>query len=338
MNTTFTRLMWKEYRAQRMLWIVLLLGWLGLHLIFIFDEKSLLDVAPVMVMIPVCFLVAAATSAFAGEEDDKTANLLRMLPCRTALLMSAKVTTIVAGCMTLCLAMLVLSVALESMLRVVFAIFRASGIRPFGFHIPVAGRSEINAVSWQDGEGLYVPAFLALVFASGMFASMNSRSIFSAVGASVVVVLGIMITAFSITWDVHQYQLGIIAPWIASVAAILMVISTVFLARPWHLGRLPRRWAMPEVAGNFSARRIPSFAWFWHGWLRRIVGQPQTLRRSMRMLTWRECRSAAPFAVTWLTIGAIICAGRYFSNGEYPWPFMFLLVFNHECEIGRAHV
>lgn len=331
MNTTFTRLMWKEYRAQRMLWTVLLLGWLALHLIFIFNETSVLDAAPVVLMIPICFLVAAATIAFAGEEDDKTSNLLRMLPCRTSSLMSAKITTIVAGCITLCLAMLVLSTALEFMLRAVFEILLASGIRPFGFQSPVAGKSDFNAVSWQDGEMLYAAAFLALVFASGMFASLNARSIFSAVGATVVVVLGIMITAFSITSDVHQYQLGIIAPWIAGVAAILMVISTVFLSRPWHLGRLPRRWAMPEAAGDFSARRIPAFAWFWHGWLRRIVAQPLTLRRGMSMLTWRECRSAAPFAMTWLTIGAIICVGRYFSNGGYLWPFMFLLVFIHEC-------
>ena len=336
MNTTFTRLMWKEYRAQRMLWTVLLLGWLGLHLIFIFNETSVLDAAPVILMIPICFLVAAATIAFAGEEDDKTSNLLRMLPCRTSSLMSAKVTTIVAGCVTLCLSMLVLSTALELMLRVVHEILEilesfAIGTLPFGIRIPVVQRIELNAVSWQDGEALYAPAFLALVFASGMFASMNARSIFSAVGATVVIVLGIMISAFTITSDVHQYQLGVIAPWIAGIAATLMVISTVFLSRPWHLGRLPRRWAFPEATGTFSSRRIPSFTWLWHGWLRRIVGQPLTLRRGMRMLTWRECRSAVPFALTWLTIGVLICAGRYFSNGEYPWPFMFLLVFIHEC-------
>ena len=60
MNTALTRLLWKEYRAQRMLWIVLLLGWPGLHMIFMFNEVSVLDVAPVMMMMPVCFLVAAA--------------------------------------------------------------------------------------------------------------------------------------------------------------------------------------------------------------------------------------------------------------------------------------
>jgi hypothetical protein len=139
-----------------------------------------------------------------------------------------------------------------------------------------------------------------------------------------------MITAFTITSDVHQYQLGIIAPWIAGIAAFLMVISTVFLSRPWHLGRLPRSWAMPE-AGALSLRGIPTFAWFWHGWLRRIVAQPLTLRRAMRTLIWRECRSAIPFAATWLTVGAVICAGRCFSTSGYPWPFMFLFVFIHEC-------
>ena len=333
MNSTFTHLMWKEYRAQRMLWTVLLLGWLGLHLLFIFNEQSVLDAAPVIVMIPVCFLVAAATIAFAGEEDDKTSNLLRMLPCRTSSLMSAKVTTIVVGCMALCVSMLVLSAALEFMLRVVYEILVgfAAGPLPFGIRIPVVRRSDTNGMPWQDGEGLYVPAFLALVFASGLLASMNARSIFSAVGATVVIVLGIMITAFSITSDVHQYQLGVIAPWIAGVAAILMVISTVFLSRPWHLGRLPLRWTMPERPGDVSARRIPSFAWLWHGWLKRIAGQPLTVRRAMGMLTWRECRSAVPFALAWLTIGTLICAGRYFSGGGYPWPFLFLLVFIHEC-------
>ena len=333
MNTTFTRLMWKEYRAQRMLWTVLLLGWLGLHLIFIFNEQSVLDAAAVILMIPVCFLVAAATIAFAGEEDDKTSNLLRMLPCRTSSLMSAKVTTIIVGCATLCLSMLVLSATLEFMLRVVYEICLVflSGPLPLGIRIPVVRRSDPNGMPWQDGETLYAPAFLALVFASAMFASMNARSIFSAVGATAVIVLGIMITAFSITSDVRQYQLGVIAPWIAGVAAILMAISTIFLSRPWHLGRLPRRWAMPGATGDFSARRIPSFAWFWRRWARRIVARPLTLRRGLSMLTWRECCSAVPFALTWLSIGMLICAGRCFSTGGYPWPFMFLLVFIHEC-------
>ena len=312
---------------------MLLLGWLALHLIFIFNETSVLDAAPVILMIPICFLVAAATIAFAGEEDDKTSNLLRMLPCRTSSLMSAKITTIVLGCMTLCLAMLVLSAALEFMLRVVYEILVGLNIGPlpFGIRIPMVRRSGTNDMPWQDGEMLYAPAFLALVFASGTFASLNARSIFSAVGATVVIVLGIMTTAFTITSDVHQYQLGIIAPWIAGIAAILMVISTVFLSQPWHLGKLPLRWTMPEVTGDFSPRRIPAFAGFWHGWLRRIIAQPLTLRRGMRTLIWRECRSAIPFAATWLTVGATICAGRCFSTSGYPWPFMFLFVFIHEC-------
>ncbi len=53
--------------------------------------------------------------------------------------------------------------------------------------------------------------------------------------------------------------------------------------------------------------------------------------RILTMLTWRECRSAVPFALTWLTIGVLICSGRYFSSIDYPWPFLFLIVFIHEC-------
>jgi hypothetical protein len=49
-------------------------------------------------------------------------------------------------------------------------------------------------------------------------------------------------------------------------------------------------------------------------------------------LFWRECRSAIPFAATWLLIGIVICVGRCAAYSHiYFWPALFLLVFMHEC-------
>jgi len=330
MNATFTRLLWKEYRAQRMLWVVLLFGWLAIHLLCVFNETSVLDIMPVVPMISVCFVVAAGIIAFAGEEDEKTANLLRMLPFQTRTLMSSKLTAVAVGCLTLVMSMLVLSVFLELILSGVLFIVAAIVDQPSEFRFPVV-RPTVNSFAWQDGEVFYLPAFLALVFGISVFSSMVTRRVFSAVGLTVAMILGIVITALAITDDIRQGQLRAIAPWIAGIAVILMTISTVVFSGPWHLGRLPRRWTMPETTENSATRRIPSFAWLWRLWLRRIVAKPLTMPRILTMLTWRECRSAVPFAVTWLTIGVLICSGRYFSSFDFPFPFLFLLVFIHEC-------
>ena len=330
MNSTFTRLLWKEYRAQRMLWFVLLAGWLAIHFLCVFNETSVIDIMRVVLMIPVCFVVAAGIIAFAGEEDEKTANLLRMLPFQTRTLMSSKLTAIAVGCLTLVMSMLVLSVLIELILSSVLFIAALIADRPIGFPFPVV-KPTPNSFPWQDGDVFYLPAFHALVFATSVISSMVTRRIFSAVGLTVAMIMAIVITALAMTSYVHQGQLRAIAPWLAGIAVIFMTLSTAVLSRPWHLGRLPRRWTMPETAENSVTRRIPSFAWLWRRWLRRIVARPLTMPRILTMLTWRECRSAVPFALTWLTIGLLICSGRYFSSVEYPLPFMFLLVFIHEC-------
>ncbi|MEJ7593317.1 MAG: hypothetical protein WKF77_17375 [Planctomycetaceae bacterium] len=331
MNTIFTRLLWKEYRAQRMLWVVLLVGWLAIHLLLcVFNGTSVLDIMPVIPMIPVCFIVAASLIAFAGEEDEKTANFLRMLPFQTRTLMSSKLTAVAVGCLTLVMSMLVLSVFLELILSGVLFIAAAIVDQPSAFRFPVV-KPTPNSIPWRDGDVFYVPAFLALVFATSVFSSMVTRRVFSAVGLTVAMIMAIVITALAMTSYVHQGQLRAIAPWLAEIAVIFMTLSTVVLSRPWHLGRLPRRWTMPETAENSVTRRISSFAWLWQRWLRRIVAMPLTMPRILTMLTWRECRSAVPFALTWLTIGVLICSGRYFSSVFYPWPFLFLIVFIHEC-------
>ncbi len=331
MNTAFTRLMWKEFRAQRMLSIVLLAGWLVLHLLVLFNGKSVLDLTPPIVMIPILFIVAAAVIAFAGEEDEKTSNFLRMLPCRTPTLMSAKLSAIISGCLALCISMLVLSVVLELVVSTTITVFALFVGRPVDFTFP-AFRPQPHDVSLHHGEQMYFAAFVTLAFAASVFASMMTRKALSAVGLTAATLSGIMITAWILASEASRRQQGgTLAPWHEGIATILIAISTALLARPWHLGHLPLRWPTSRFAGNSVIRGIPSFSGLWQRWLRRIAAQPLTMSRTLTTLTWRECRSAVPFAMTWLTIGIMICAGRYFSSAFYPWPFLFLFVFVHEC-------
>ena len=330
MNTAFTRLLWKEFRAQRMLWTVLSFGWLLIHSLYLWNGESVLDFMPIIIIIPVCFIVAAAMIAFAGEDDEKTANLLRMLPVPTSTLMSAKTIAILSGVLTLCLAMTVLSFSVELIVSSVVYVAALLFDRPAEFLFPFVP-PRFDAFQWEDGEAFYIPAFLALVFATSVVCSMCTRRMFSAVGLTVAMIMGIMFTAFSITSNTGPHQQRVLAPWIAGIAVILTVVSRLLLSQPWHFGHLPPRWQTPEVAGNFAIRGIPSFAGLWQSWLQRIVAQQLTMSRILNMLVWRECRTAVLFAVTWLTIGIVICAGRYFSSVSYPWPFLFLVIFIHEC-------
>ena len=315
MNTTFTRLLWKEYRAQRMLWIVLLLGVFGFYACFRLLGAPWQMSISVTLLFGVLYLVASFAIAFAGEVDDGTVGLLRMLPCRTSTLMSAKIAAVLSSCIALVVANLVLSAFFE------FFSWFFLRLRPF----------QVQGVELDQGD---ITAFLfpiLLLCAASLFTSLISRRVISAVGVASILVLAIYSIAYWISSDVQQYGTRGIVRWMGGTSMVLFAISFVVLSRLWHLGRLPRRWTLPEAAGNFADRRIPSFAGLWHRWLRRIVAQPMSAQRTMSTLIWREYRAAVPFALTWLTIGVVICAGRFFSNIEYPWPLLFLFLFIHEC-------
>ncbi len=297
MNTAFTRLVWKEHRAQRSLWLALLLGCVIMFILMRLQASPWLASLLISSQFCILFVVAATAIAFAGEVDDRTVTLLRMLPCRTSTLMTAKISAIVTGCVALFLALSALSGVLEVV----------------GLAFPRYWRSEENLLPF-DFAFVPVLVFVTLVSVLTLLASLVTRRVISAVGLAAAMSFVCLI------------PLGVFL--VVPAASV----SVFFLARPWHLGRVPRDWIAPRSEPVSAQRRKLSFLPRSIAVLKRVIAWPMSQSRVRATLFWRECRSAIPFAAIWLMIGIVICVGRYIAYSHvYPWPALFLFIFMHEC-------
>ncbi len=322
MSTAFTRLIWKEHRAQRQLWLALLLGCVCLYVIMRLQASPWLISLLTSSIFCVFFLVAATAIAFAGEVDDRTVGLLRMLPCRTSTLMTAKVAAIVTGCLALFLAMAALSGVLEVI----------------GLAFPRIWRTESSNITFDDQWFNFI-ASMILLFASTLVASIVTKRVISAVGLAAIICFAslafcaVMARSAEIVkgFVVERNPNADFLPWTWLSFLFFFAIAAA-LIRPWHLGRLPREWRMPQRVTARPSSRVWRFAPKWNALLKRVVALPMSQHRILATLFWRECRSAIPFGVTWLLIGVAICAGRaVVYSHDYFWPVLFLVVFIHEC-------
>lgn len=85
MSPAVSRLVWKEYRAQRKLWVALLPGTVLLQLIyFAFEPQSRIELffypALLAMALGVCHAAACMAMLFAGEREEDTDRLLQALP------------------------------------------------------------------------------------------------------------------------------------------------------------------------------------------------------------------------------------------------------------------
>jgi hypothetical protein len=213
--------------------------------------------------------------------------------------MTAKLTAIVTGCVALFLALAALSGVLEVV----------------GLAFPRYWRSDQNLLPFDVAFFVPVLVFVTLVSVLTLVASLVTRRVISAVGLAAALCLICLI----------PFGVVLVVPAAA--------VSVFFLARPWHLGRVPRDWITPR-SETVSARNPQNC----HSCLvlsrslKRVIAWPMSQSRVRATLFWRECRSAIPFAAIWLMIGIVICVGRYFTfSHDYVWPALFLFVFMHEC-------
>jgi len=329
MNTAFKRLVWKEYRAQRTLWLFLLMCAFALYAYLRSAGAPISSAAGIVVIIfGGCFIIAELAIAFAGEVDEGTAGLLRMLPCRTLTLMFAKLSAAVGGYVLLLGTILLLCAAFEFVAHFLPEGFKAS--QTFG---------EGAEFDWYA-----IGTYMTLFCSTSLFASLISRKVISAVGKATLVIAVVsistslllkvleVITGFGYltTYRERGPSFGPAGIFIGASAFALFGVSTLVLSRPWHRGRLPWSWSLPNAVRDSADRRLPSFTRLWHAWLARVASKPMSQRRVFSMLLWRECCSAIPFAITWLMTGVLISCGRLHFR-SYPWPFVFLIVFIHEC-------
>jgi len=192
---SITRLIWKEYRVQRTLWLALLIGWLvifsSLRWYGAFENPGPIGfLFSIILCLAVCFGAAANCIAFAGEVEERTAGWLRMMPCGTSQLMTGKLIAIAAGTIGMIAAMLLSGMLVDLLLDGLH--YWLPSIRPW--HKWSGSKAPIG---FFDGSNLAANCLLLL--ACSLAASLRSAKILSAVGKTAVaaVLMGILMSAVS---------------------------------------------------------------------------------------------------------------------------------------------
>jgi hypothetical protein len=337
---SITRLIWKEYRVQRTLWLALFIGWLVIFSLArwysaeAYQGPLSLRLASILCT-AVCFGAAAICIAFAGEVEERTAGGLRMMPCSTSQLMTGKLIAIAAGMLSLIATMQLYGVLADLFLDGLH--YWLPSIRPW--HRSSGSSSPTDALDRS-----YLAANFLLLLACSLAASLRSARILSAVGKTAVaaVLMGILMSAVSYVlfegMNVGRGNEGVPIGVNAAGGLLLLAGSVLFLSRPWHLGRISEqnsvrdRWlqafesTVPAGATGLSLSRR-----FWINGLKWIAWRQESSRRIESTLVWRELRSIVPFAAVWLPLGMLVCLGRCFVSIPYFFNFLFLMVLILEC-------
>ncbi|MCA9010192.1 MAG: hypothetical protein KDB01_10625 [Planctomycetaceae bacterium] len=306
MNTTFYRLVWKEYRAQRSLWLSLLIAAVILPVVIMTatsGDVPFEDLMTIGLTITVAFGVAAAAVAFAGEEDDGTAMWLRMFPLKTYTLLAGKLTIIAIGVVTL----LAISTTFNAMLVQLFG----NGLSRID-----RGRNNEAIIDWLRAT-VGMSTFILLTLAC----ALRSHKVFAALGWSA----GCMVLFAILLMNTEE---GPLSPFPLVVTA-LSALAVYPAVRQWHRGlRSGEPAAVAFVPGlskpysvihNFLRGRDD----VWSKRLIRAASASPPLSRTMRVLLWRELRFVVPFVRGCIAVAVLLLLAHVLLPDEQI-PFLGL--------------
>ncbi|MFO0896253.1 MAG: hypothetical protein U0836_02390 [Pirellulales bacterium] len=288
------RVMWKEYRALRGLWLaVAVASWLAqVAAILLEREFSLLEIAYGAALItPVFYVFGVAAAMFAGEREDGTDRLLRALPVPTWPLATGKI----------------LFVALSTL-----ALIPAAGLLAVGeLWWPSPGRVDPRGAAGL--EFIWAPAILeGAVW--GLFFSLLCRGVMQAATLAALAAAATVTIALHLTnntaidqVDPMQYAQSL---WLRLAIVGVVVLVDWALARDW----LAERTATEREAGASwrAVGRFRSRLWAW------LAG----VRRWQVRLTWLHFRQSAPL-LTLVAAAPIVLAvvtPELADRAHYPLP------------------
>ncbi len=296
-DTQFWRLVWKEYRVQRPLWLALLIatpflqaGMLGMRWVFDdfrmspFTTETANALTAIGFIASVIYLLGCSATMFSVEHETGVFDFQRVLPTNQARVFLAKVGFAFVSC-------LLLTVALWLVTR---GVFLSDGPR---------------GSTWFGTYGLL---YMAEVFAWSIFASLLIRQPLWGVIAAVAlqswtmqVVLPYLTTgrADGLQW-LNQERPFLVSRFL--VLAVLIVADMV-LGRLWFEDRLrlPRwrfRWKPDFVPSYATNVELPAY-----------VGQRQIGWSRLLWLSWRDGR--------WVMAGVLACYGYLFLTLRLPGGF-----------------
>ncbi|MEQ9408469.1 MAG: ABC transporter permease [Fuerstiella sp.] len=312
MNSQFYRLIWKEFRTQRPLWLILAICLVGLQVLIIslLRPSSIPDCTEALnvttVILTFSFLALSVTLLFAGEEDQGTAIWLRQLPVSSRCLFWSKLTASLTGTMALVALSAVSAALILSASDGISGLNGISGLR--GVDLPP-----------DPGETKSALFFGGVLLLSSLFWSLRCRSVFAVLGyaaATLCMVIIVRTTLSESHWPGYD---------------LLVLLTGVAVITP-----LPRRWqrglsgpAQPATAARNHGRRSR-----WQQAastiLQRAVAGATVQKRTWSVLVWREWRLAVPFGLLILVLSVAAVGVRVLLINA-PWPILLLFILVIEC-------
>lgn len=320
MNTQSARLMWKEARTHRAIWLSILAGESIIHLTARMSSAMSMELIPFLFVVTALYVLCVVALQFAGEVHDRTDVLIRMLPCSTFQLTTAKLYAVVLGSALLVIATLSSFLAIEflvlPLIRIVFPRMVAASHSVFASTLLTDSILE---------DAIRYGSMLSVLLACGVLVSTKSREVFSSIMATLFVAVPSLVTlnvAAYLMWN-RWSSLGYVVSAVNAVLVVLLAVPALHSIRTWH--RVGARPAVPVSErrsrpglGNFRIGRFLRST-FLASWLEsNAKRQPSTARLSFAV-AWKELQSIRNFCIvsTGMVCGVIAVVFRiYGKSGE----------------------
>lgn len=288
MSTAVSRLIWKEYRAQRTLWVVLVFFTVVLQgSYFLFDATSRPLMRPypatIAFALAICQAMACASVLFAAEREQHTDRLLGTFPLSARELFLAKL-----GFAVLSVGLFISAVSLWTQL-----IYPGSYVVWGGDPIQMNG-----ATIWQS---------LAIVW--GMFGLTLLTAMFT---TSVITSVMLAAGAFFVICAPPTFLLRNVVAQETALAIASAIAGTIGVAISLFRGPTWLRRYTHETGEVFNSGKQPVLVHssLRQSFLRMAATQSSDLARSTGVLLWMEVLNLLPLAVLLTLCGVSFISGR----------------------------
>lgn len=271
------RVVWKEYRTQRTLWLTILITAIALQFFFFwltYGVGPLTGPFGAAITFAVLYAMASGAVLFAAEREEGTRELLRTLAVPAGRLLAGKFGFAVAST-TLMFAALWLIAAVMS-----------GELSPAWYY-------DSNIKAWQAGGLLAVEVLLWAVFFS-----LVLRRVLNAVCLTAIVVVSIHSPQLQRLIGISIEGLPLLLPYQLYSLVVLLLVDA-WLARRW-MGS--RAW-IPSAIGHAFTRAKPVQTSASASLQSCVVETSPLWRRPLQRLIWQEWRQARAF----LGICLIVC-------------------------------
>lgn len=282
-------LFWKEYRAQRGLWLGLVGFCLLFHLVmklsFKFTQNGDLEFLFASGYLTILFYALASTAMlYSAEREQGTDVLIRTLPLNKWLFLGTKLAWVVLSSMV--------------------------GLVLFGMSAILWTRSFSRVIEYQEPNGFFIYAFVFLLaMLTPLIASLLTKQVLSSIGASVVI-------SFVMYWLLYIGGMYLLNQYVSHQHYAL------YFFRHYYHFALPVVLSLVVLDLNRRWFRESDFSWRWTWRLTR----PQTLvvaieeapySNAWRRLVWKEWRSARLWLICLSCLAFFFVNLTHLRNGPY---------------------